>query len=92
MKVIVISEECHGYIGLATNYKAAIDFLVDEKWMSTDIEIYDETIDNFRHLSEVFADFRHYFKNEMTMEDFNNFWDGTFYLEAVEVHGTNPTE
>lgn len=92
MKVIVISEECHGYIGLATDYKAAIDFLVDKQWMEADIEIYDETVHYYRLLGEAFSDFHHYFKNEMTMEDFNNFWDGTFYLEAIEVHGANPTE
>lgn len=34
MKVIVISEECHGFIGLADSLEHAIDFLMDKNWLN----------------------------------------------------------
>ena len=34
MKVIVIFEECHGFIGVAKNIKSAFDFLLYNKWIT----------------------------------------------------------
>lgn len=34
MKVIVIFEECHGFIGVAKNIKSAFDFLLCDKWIT----------------------------------------------------------
>ena len=34
MKVIVIFEECHGFIGVAKNIKSAFDFLLYDKWIT----------------------------------------------------------
>lgn len=34
MKVIVIFEECHGFIGVAKNMKSAFDFLLSDKWIT----------------------------------------------------------
>ena len=34
MKVIVIFEECHGFIGVAKDMKSAFDFLLYDKWIT----------------------------------------------------------
>jgi hypothetical protein len=39
MKVIAISEECHGLIGLADNLEHAIDFLMDENWLDEETTV-----------------------------------------------------
>lgn len=39
MKVITINEECHGFIGIADTKEHAIDFLIDENWLSGDTEL-----------------------------------------------------
>ena len=33
MKVVMINEECHGFIGLAKDVRAAINYLVDNNWL-----------------------------------------------------------
>ena len=34
MKVIVIFEECHGFIGVAKDMKSAFDFLLYDRWIT----------------------------------------------------------
>lgn len=33
MKVIMINEECHGFIALAKDVRAAVNYLVDNNWL-----------------------------------------------------------
>jgi hypothetical protein len=33
MKIIMINEECHGFIGLAKDVRAAVNYLVDNDWL-----------------------------------------------------------
>ena len=53
MKVIVISEECHGFIGLADTPEHAIDFLMDEDWLNegTTIPVFNHTTRNWDSVS-----------------------------------------
>ena len=53
MKVIVISEECHGFIGLADTPAHAIDFLMDEDWLNegTTIPVFNHTTRNWDSVS-----------------------------------------
>lgn len=46
MKVIVISEECHGFIGIAKNMDSAFRFLIEENWIG---ELWDEDTQNCVH-------------------------------------------
>ena len=34
MKVIMINEECHGFIALAKDVRAAVNYLVDNGWLN----------------------------------------------------------
>ena len=42
MTVIKISEECHGFIGIAKDIKNAFAFLLKDKWINENTEIYDD--------------------------------------------------
>ena len=42
MKVVVINEENHGMIGIASTEKAAFQFLINRKWLTFGLEFWDE--------------------------------------------------
>lgn len=42
MTVITIREECHGFIGIAKDIKNAFIFLLKDKWINENTEIYDD--------------------------------------------------
>jgi hypothetical protein len=37
--VILIGEDNHGYIGVARNYKRAVEFIIDSEWIDRDFEV-----------------------------------------------------
>ena len=43
MKVIVINEECHGFIGVAKDMESAFQFLIDDKWITENTELFEPT-------------------------------------------------
>ena len=92
MRVITINEENHGFIGVATTPKAAIQFLVNQGWLELGSEFYDEK-------TEAWYEVRHILESmniEPTLEnivewgvskfDDWRFWDGLFYFGETEVH------
>ena len=46
MDVIIINEDNHGILGIAESYEAAVRYLFKMGWMSKDIKIWDENIEN----------------------------------------------
>lgn len=40
MNVYVIYEECHNMIGIAKDIKSAIEWLIDEKWITENTSVY----------------------------------------------------
>ena len=47
MKVITISEECHGFIGVAKDMPSAFKMLVKEHWVNPLTEFYDSNEGSF---------------------------------------------
>ena len=41
MKVITISEECHGFIGIAKDMPSAFNMIISEHWVNPQTEFYD---------------------------------------------------
>ena len=70
-KVICIHEDNHGLIGIAKDYKSAIDFLVREEWLTDEIEPIDIVI----------------ISQWDDIDKFNNEFNGIYYLEVMEVVG-----
>ena len=53
MKVITISEENHGLIGLATSFKAAWRFILENDWFSAHDELWDTYSGEYVCVSDV---------------------------------------
>lgn len=79
MKVWYIEEDCHGFIGLASSYEKAIEWLIGAGWLT------ENTLDNFNltpkeHWGDVWEDVM---KNDLDEMDLENFG---FYLREVDVY------
>lgn len=91
MKVIIIKEENHGIICCAKNYKSSIRFLIKEHWLDDNTEVWDEKKDETSHpwspLAEVLGeDWTDIIENQWNLEDFNDFFYGSFYLYEKEIY------
>lgn len=83
MKVIIINEECHGFIGVADSVIHAIDFLINEDWLNENTNIY-RCVGNGKwigkSLKEKFgANWKQIIK-QFCLEDFNDVFEGGFLL------------
>lgn len=86
MKVISISEECHGFIGLAKDFESTKKFLLEHGWIDECLEISKDN--KWHYIDEVLgSDWRAKVMN-MTMEEFEEIFEGSFLLDTIEVYGT----
>lgn len=91
MKVIVISEECHGFIGLADNLEHAIDFLMDEDWLNegTTIPIFNsktkiwEDVPVTERLGEHWGNT---LRSAESCDELNEALDGCFFFDEMDVY------
>ncbi len=91
--VITISEDSHGQIGVAKDYKCAIDFLVNEGWLNDYVEVFvgenEEGMGEYQRLIEVFGEgWVDIMRDHWNINDFNEYWMNSFYLDEVEVYGS----
>ena len=47
MRVVTVTEDNHGQIGIASNYQNAIHFLVNENWLDELTEVYDSGFQDY---------------------------------------------
>ena len=81
--VIVINEECHGFIGVARDVPSVIDFLYQNDWLNEYTEIH--LVYNWSSVRNVYGEnWREYFK-ECTLDELQNIFDGCFYLHEEKV-------
>ena len=88
--ICLIEEENHGMIGVAKDYPSAIDFLVDSDWLDEKFEVW---VDNEINLTQTLEDhlgelWYVAIRDEWDTEQFNNFFEGSFYLTIEGVYGT----
>lgn len=88
MKVIQISEDNHGLIGIAKDYKSALIFLYNNGWLkgSTEVWIGVHVSPEWGRLDEILG--KNWFEKMLRwdVDNFNDFWDGSFVLNEVEVY------
>lgn len=79
MKVWYIEEDCHGFIGLASCWDKACDFLIETGWLTED------TIDTFGLTPKNYwgDNWQEVVKNDLSEFDLENFG---FYLKEVTVY------
>ena len=77
MDIIIITEENHGLIGVAETYTAAINYLIEDSWITEKTELLDE-YECTRTLEEMnisLDDIR-----KMSISKFNEIFEGIFNL------------
>ena len=92
MKVITISEECHGFIGIAKDMPSAFDMLVSEHWVNPQTEFFDSNEGSFT-LETVKTDLGLDTYEETLARlyecETENYFDGMFYFDVCEVFEKN---
>lgn len=92
MKIIIISEENHGDIGVATTKKAAFQFLIEHGWLTTKYDLYDEATGAWYTLGDVFESKgieptkQNILAWAMEYADDWHMWDGAFYFHEDTIH------
>lgn len=81
--VIVIEEECHGFIGIAHDIPSVIDFLCQNDWLTEHTEIYLEH-KGISVRSVYGENWREYFK-KCTLDGLKNIFDGRFYFRKEKI-------
>lgn len=81
MTVIHIYEDNHGLIGVAKDYKSAIDFLIEKDWIDEDTEIEEDWT-----VEMAFGkDWKNKIK-DFSIKKFNLKFQYSFELEEVDVY------
>ena len=86
MKVIIISEENHGLIGIAKDMKSAFQFLLEDKWITENTDFFEPNVDcdvDYFTLKEIMEDLKHTNPLDTLMflwESDEDYFDGQFYF------------
>ena len=82
--VMVIYEDNHGVVGIATNYLSAIKFLIEREWIHNKVELIqdDYTIATIeQNLGKAWQSTI----KEWNRKEFNDYFDGLFYIGEREL-------
>lgn len=79
-KVIVIGEECHGTIGVASDFKKAKLFLLKSGWLGEHTDIWDDEKEEWKSPSELFGE---NWQEEILAQE-KGFFEGTFYFREMD--------
>ena len=72
---------------MAKDYKSAVKFLIDSRWIKESMEIWDENGISHNRLDELLGENAFDIMTfEWSIDDFNNFWTENFILNEVEVY------
>jgi hypothetical protein len=83
MEIIVIREENHGFIGVATTDKAAKQWLIREGWIDQHSDIYNHDTSKWESLEELYSEnWKEVYMN-FDKEDMENMG---FYLKDKELN------
>ena len=89
MNVILINEDNHGQIGIALNYYHAVSWLINKHWLYDSLEVWNDQLSSWTSLKEDLGeDWADIMTEDWTKDDFNNYWQGDFYLTSEKVIGT----
>lgn len=83
-KVIIINEECHGFIGVAHDVPSVIDFLVKRGWLHEWSEIFIVNKSWTTVQTEFGNNWEEYFKS-LPLDDLRDLFDGCFYFQEEKV-------
>jgi hypothetical protein len=86
MTVILVNEDNHGLLTVAKDYKSAVKFLIDNRWIEESMAVWNED-DTYSRLDELLGeDAFDIITEKWDINSFNTFWDGCFILNEVKVY------
>lgn len=86
--VVIIKEDNHGQIGIAKDYPSAINFLIKEGWLDESFEVWVDNEDYLtQFIDEKLGENWKEILSTWNIEEFNNFFEGNFYLTIEDVYG-----
>jgi len=86
MTVILVYEENHDLIAVAKDYKSAIKFLINNRWIEESMEVWNED-GTYSRLDKLLGeDAFDIITEKWDVSSFNIFWDGSFFLNEVNVY------
>ena len=85
MKIIMIEEENHGPIGAVTRKDLILPWLVRNNWVNQFTEIYDEKIDDYQPLKDIFDLTWYQSLITLNFDDLCELFGGIFYFSETEV-------
>lgn len=85
MKVIRITEECHGFIGIAANPKSAQNYVID-CWLSGDVYVYIDGKD--KTFEEAYGENWKDVLKKMPFDEFEELLYDYIYFSEEEVIGS----
>ena len=89
MEVIVITEECHGFIGVAKDYESAQNYVIDS-WLNDNVYIY--TNEEEQTVKEAFGENWKETLKEMPFEVFEELMTDQFWFHEETLIGGNKNE
>lgn len=88
MSVVLIYDEDVTLLGVAKNYKTAIDFLFNKGYLSDSLQIYDKKSNHYVRIDEYYGeDWLDVIRDEWDVENFNEFWGHWLLLDEWDVIG-----
>ena len=88
MSVVLIYDEDVTLLGVAKNYKTAIDFLVNKGYLSDSLQIYDKKSNHYVRIGEYYGeDWLDVIRDEWDVENFNEFWGHWLLLDEWDIIG-----
>lgn len=92
-KVIVVEEECHGFIGIVDKAENIIDFLCDCHWLDESSEICverehptDDNLYEWKTLSSLYGENWKQVLQSFPLAILENFFEGDFYFREEEIY------
>lgn len=97
MRAIVVCEDNHGIIGIARaegeQARWAVELLIEKEWLTGNTDIYHKPEDDdeacWDAVKQVYGEHWKDFMKNLTINEFNEIWDGCFYLESYTIHGVD---
>ena len=88
MSVVLIYDEDVTLLGVAKNYKAAVDFLLNKGYLSDSMQIYDQESNHYVRIDEYYGEnWLDVIRDEWDVENFNEFWQSWLFLDEWDVIG-----
>lgn len=83
MIIYIIYEDNYGVLGVADSYESAVQFLIDNEWLTEDFEILDREEYYSRPLYAL--EIKPEEIKAWNIDKFNDFFDGNFYIEEANL-------